>query len=187
MRKIIVERMAKIKRAVPMIENRVKIAVSFGSGVVTIKGNELNEYLVEKIIRAVDFGFDIEDALLLLRDNFVIEFIEVREHTRRKNLRDVRARIIGKGGKAKKTIESLTGSEIVINKNTVGVIVDSNHLDAVIQGIESLIQGAKHGNVFAYLEKQNASMRNSWNDDLGLKGKFKKMADETEDDEVAEL
>ena len=47
--------------------------------------------------------------------------------------------------------------------------MDSEHLEAVTQGIESLIQGAKHGNVFSYLEKQNISKRKFDSDDLGLK------------------
>jgi len=113
-----------------------------------------------------------------MNDDFVLEFIEVKEHTRRKNLVDVRARIIGTGGKARKTIENLTGSEIVIQGNTVGVVVDSAHLDAVVQGIESLIQGAKHGNVFAYLEKQNISRRKFDKDDLGLKQGFEDIAED---------
>ena len=161
--------MNKVKKAVPAIENKVKVKVGFGRGNVTIKGNELNEFLVEKVIQAVDFGFHVDDALLLTDDDFVLEFIEVKEHTRRKNLKEVRSRIIGTGGKARKTIQKLTGSVIVIHDNTVGVIVDSTHLDAVVQGIESLIQGAKHGNVFAYLEKQNVSRRKFDTDDLGLR------------------
>jgi len=177
MRKIIVENMRKIKEAVPVIENKVKVRIGFGRGDVTVSGSELNEFLIEKVIQAVDFGFNVDDALLLLNDDFVLEFIEVKEHTRRKNLKDVRARLIGTGGKARKTIENLTGSEIVIHNNTVGVIVDSDNLDAVVQGIESLIQGAKHGNVFAYLEKQNVSRRKFENDDLGLKEDFKKIAE----------
>ena len=177
-----VQNMNKVKRAVPTIENKVKIKIGFGKGQVNIKGNELNEYLVEKVIQAVDFGFNVDDALLLLNDDFVLEFIEVKEHTRRKNLKDVRARIIGTGGKARKTIENLTGSEIVIQGNTVGVIVDSVHLDAVVQGIESLIQGAKHGNVFAYLEKQNVSRRKFGKDDLGLKEGFEKMSEDIEEE-----
>jgi len=171
MRNVLVQNMNKIKRAVPAIESKVKVKVGFGKGGVSVKGSELNEYLVEQILRAVDFGFDVDDALLLVNDDFVLEFIVVREHTRRKNLKDVRARLIGTGGKARKTIENLTGSVIVISGNTVGVIVDSVHLTAVVQGIESLIQGAKHGNVFAYLEKQNVSRGKFDGDDLGLKGK----------------
>ena len=169
MRNIIVKNMRKVKKAVPAIENKVKVKIGFGKDLVSVKGLELNEYLVEKVIQAVDFGFDIENALLLINEDFVLEFIEVKEYTRRKNLRDVRARLIGTEGKARKTIENLTGSEIVIHGNTVGVIVDSEHLDAVVQAIESLIQGAKHGNVFAYLEKQNVSRRKFEVDDLGLK------------------
>ena len=180
MRNVPVVSMRKIKKAVPAIENKVKVKIGFGKGFISVKGSELNEFLVEKVIHAIDFGFYSDDALLLLSDDFVLEFIEVKEHTHRKNLKEVRARLIGTNGKARKTIENLTGSEIVIQGNTVGVIVDSDHLDSVIQGIESLIQGAKHGNVFAYLEKQNKLRRKfdthsghenlqAGEDDLGLK------------------
>ena len=173
MRNVIVENMRKIKKAVPAIENKIKVKIGFGRGSVSVKGSELNEYLVVKILRAVDFGFDVEDALLLKNEDFVLEFIGVKEHTRRKNLKDVRARLIGTGGKARKTIENLTGSVIVIHDNRVGLIADSAHLDAVTQAIKSLIQGAKHGNVFAYLEKQNASRRKFDEDDFGLKESVK--------------
>jgi len=169
MRNIPIENMNKVKKAVPAIENKVKVKIGFGKDSVSISGSELNEYVVEKIIRAVDFGFHVDDALLLTNEDFVLEFIEVKEHTRRKNLKEVRARIIGTGGKARKTIEKLTGSVIVIQGNDVGIIVDSDHSEAVAQGIESLIQGAKHGNVFAYLEKQNVSRRKFDEDDLGLR------------------
>jgi len=168
MRSIIVANMKKIKRAVPSIENRVKVKVGFGRDRVSVRGNELNEFLVEQIIRAIDFGFDIDDAMLLLNEDFVLEFIEVKEHTRRKNLRDVRSRIIGTDGRAKRTIEKLTGAAIVISGNDVGVIVDSEHLSATIQGIEGLIGGSKHGNVFGFLERQGAKVGRG-NADLGLK------------------
>ena len=97
MRNVLVQNMNKIKRVVPAIESKIKVKVGFGKDGVLIKGNELNEYLVEQIIRAVDFGFMVDDALLLINDDFVLEFVVVKEHTRRKNLRDVRARLIGTG------------------------------------------------------------------------------------------
>jgi ribosomal RNA assembly protein len=143
---------------------------------VKISGNEYNEYLVEEIVRAIDFGFHIDDTLLLKKENFVLEFVDIKSHTRRKNLNDVRARVIGTDGKAKKNIEQLTGAVIVIKENRIGVIVDDIHLDATIQALESLIQGSKHGNIFAYLEKQGKIIRNSLDDeDLGLKEKAKKI------------
>jgi len=186
MRTIPVESVRRIKKATPSIENKVKIKISFGKDRVYVEGKELDEYLVSQIIQAIDFGFDVEDALLLMNDGFAMEFIDVKNHTRRKNLKDVRARLIGTNGKAKKTMENLTGAVIVVNDNSVGVIVDSTHLDTTIQAIECLIQGSKHGNVFSYLEKHNSSRRIGKDDDLGLKGKYAKMsidsAEEIEED-----
>ena len=171
-----VQNMRKIKKAVPQIENAVKVKIGMGfrkkmidSGSVSIKGSELNEFLVEEIIRAIDFGFAVDDALLLLRDEFVLEFVNVKGNTRRKNLKDVRSRIIGTEGRAKRTIEKLTGAEIVISGNTVGVIVDADHLSATIQGIEGLISGSKHGNVFGFLERQGAKVGRIEGEDLGLR------------------
>ena len=171
MKTLIVENIRKVKKAVPKIEKKIKVRVSFGKPAekIFIKGKELDEFVAEKIIEAVDFGFDVEDALLLKDDDFVLEFIDIKKHTPRKNLKDIRARLIGTGGKAKNTIEELTGGVIVIHANQVGLIVDSEHLDSATQAIISLIQGAKHGNVFAYLEKQNISRRKFDKDDLGLK------------------
>jgi len=174
MRSLIVENMNKIKKAVPLIENKIKIKISFGKGNVNLEGSAFDEFLVEKIIRAVDFGFHVEDALLLRDENFIIEFLDVKEYTYRKNLKEVRARLIGTGGKARKTIENLTGAIIVVHNNKVGIIVDNFHLDSVTQAVQSLIHGARHGNVFAYLEKQNVSRRQFDDDDLGLKKKVKK-------------
>lgn len=175
MRKIEVLSMRRIKKAVPLIENRVKVRFSFGKSFIVVEGPEFEEYLTSEIVRAIDFGFNAEDSLLLLNPEFVLEFIDIKNHTRRKNLKDVRARLIGTNGKARKTLENLTGSVIVIKDNSIGVIVDSKHLDSVVQAIESLIQGSKHGNVFSYLEKQNSSRRGFYDEDLGLKKEFEKM------------
>ena len=86
MRKIIVQNMNRVKKAVPLIEDRMKIKVSFGKGEVSLKGPELEEFLVEKMIRAVDFGFNPDDVLLLKNEDFVLEFIDIKSHTHRKNI-----------------------------------------------------------------------------------------------------
>ena len=185
MRKIDVLNIRKIRKAVPRIEGKVKIKFSFGKSWIVINGTELNEFLVEKIILAVDFGFDVEDALLLINEDFTLEFIDIKEHTNRKNLKDIRARVIGTDGKARKTIEKLTGSVIVVNDNSVGVIVDSAHLEAVTQGLESLIHGAKHGNVLSYLEKQGSGRLKKFDpDDLGLKEGVESEVDLDDEDEL---
>ena len=163
----------KVKKAVPVIEKKIKIKISVKGDKANLKGEELNEFIVAKILRAVDFGFDVEDALLLKKEDYCLEFINIKEHTRRKRLGEVRGRVIGTEGKAKKTIEELTGGVVVIHDNEVGLIVDSEHLEAACQAICSLIQGSKHGNVFSYLERQNAELKKRDDGDLGLKEEVK--------------
>jgi ribosomal RNA assembly protein len=169
MKEFFVEKSTKVKKAARMIEDKIKIRISVVKNKVVLRGNELNEFLAGEVIHAIDFGFEAEDALLLKNEDFVLEFINIKEHTRRRNLEEVRSRVIGTDGKAKKTIEELTGGVMVINENSVGLIVHTDHLESAVQGIILLIQGAKHGNVFSYLEKQNRAMRRIDDEDLGLK------------------
>lgn len=166
---ISVLKIKKVKKAVPKIENKIKIHFTFNNNKVTFKGNELNEFLTEEVIRALEFGFDIEDALLLLEEGYNLKFINIKEHTRRRNLKDVRSRVIGRKGKAIRTIENLTESKMVVNENEIGLIVHEDSVEMTLQAIESLIQGSKHGNIYSYLEKQKSKKYKESFDDLGLK------------------
>ena len=170
MHQLILERPGRIRKFIARIKKKIDIKISVKDDRVDISGDELNGFLVVKILRAVDFGFDIEDALLLLNEDFHLEFINIKDFTRRRNLEDVRGRVIGARGKAKKTIEDLTGGHIVIHNNRVGIIVNTEHLESIVQAIQNLIHGAKHSNVFAYLEKQNVILRDFDEEDLGLRG-----------------
>ena len=169
MQQLQIKNIRKIKKAIPKLEKKLKIRISIQNSNITLKGEEVNIFLAKEILEAVDFGFDIDDALLLLKNDFCLEFINIKEHTHRHNLKEVRSRVIGRKGKAMKTIEVLTGSVMVVHDNKVGLIVDSEHLETAVQGVISLIQGSKHGNVFAYLERQNRGLRRVDEGDLGLR------------------
>lgn len=166
---IVIENVRKVKKAVPKIEGKLKIHINVVNGKAVIKGSEVNEFLVGEIVRAVDFGFHVDDALLLKSEEYILKFVEISEHTRRKNMGDVRARLIGREGKAKRNIENLTGSVLVVGQGRVGVLSHIDRVEMTIQAVVSLIQGSKHGNVFAYLEKQNANLKDLDSGDLGLK------------------
>jgi len=169
MRKILISSPEKIKKALPKIKAKLDIHTDLKRESITINGEEFQEATAEKIIQALDFGFELEDAMLLLKDDWDLEYVNIKEHTHRKNLEEIRSRVIGTEGKAKGTIETLTDSRIVIHNNQVGMIADADHMSYLIQGIISLIQGAKHGNVFAYIERQNANLRKLGAKDLGLR------------------
>jgi len=173
--KITVENPNRIKQSLKLIESKIKVKISHNNkSVFEIKGNELDEFICEEVLRAIDFGFNAEDTLMLKNEDFSLQFVNIKSYTKKSNLQLIRARLIGREGRAKATIEELTGAIIVIHKNKIGIIVDSNHLDAVVQALILIIQGSKHANVFAYLEKQNRLNRNIDEDDLGLRIKVKK-------------
>jgi len=173
--KITVENPNRIKQSLKLIESKIKVKISHNNkSVFEIKGNELDEFICEEVLRAIDFGFNAEDTLMLKNEDFSLQFVNIKSYTKKSNLQLIRARLIGREGRAKATIEELTGAIIVIHENKIGIIVDSNHLDAVVQALILIIQGSKHANVFAYLEKQNRLNRNIDEDDLGLRIKVKK-------------
>ncbi len=169
MRKLIITSPAKIKKAIPVIQKKVDVKIEQKRGSVILDGTEFNEFTAEKIIQAIDFGFDVEDTMGLVNEDVNIEYINIKEHTHRKNLAEIRSRIIGVDGKAKRTIETLTGAAVVIHNNVVGIISDADHMPHAIQGVISLIQGAKHSNVFSYIERQNSSLKRLNADELALR------------------
>lgn len=173
MHEFIVEHPAKIMKAIPLIESKIKIKISLEGNQIFLKGNELEKFVALNMVKAIDFGFDSEDALLLENPEYNLEFISMKDYTK-KNLKPVRARLIGTNGRVKETIQELTGSLIVIKESKVAIIVNSERLEDVTQAIISLIRGSKIANVFAFLEKQNANLKLK-DEDLGLKERFKKI------------
>lgn len=166
---LVVENSNKIKKVIKRVESKLEVKIDYAGDKFMIKGEDYKEFLCEEILKAVDFGFDIEDAFLLLDEDFSLQFLNIKDYTKKKNLESVRARVIGANGRAKGTIGELTGSVIVVNVNQIGIIVSADHLSSVTQSIISLIHGAKHANIFAYLEKQNKLLKKFDDEDLGLK------------------
>jgi ribosomal RNA assembly protein len=166
---LIVEHQDKIKKAIKILEEKLEVKISYSKNNFQISGEEYSEFLCGEIIKATDFGFNVEDALLLKREDFSLQFLNIKDYSKKENLENVRARIIGANGRAKGTIEELTGAIIVVNTNQIGIIVRADHLDSVVQAIILIIHGSKHANVFAYLEKQNVLLRKFNDEDLGLR------------------
>ena len=132
---------------------------------VFIKGRELNEYFAEKVIDAINMGFPIKIALLIKNEDFMLEVMNIKNFTSKKDFERIRARIIGKEGKAIKTISKLTKCFLEIKGNEVGIIGEPENIENGHQAVISLIQGSKHANVYKYLE----SHRPTPILDLGLK------------------
>lgn len=152
MERIILDKIVRVVKARKLLEKELEVRFHFSGKELEILGAPEKEYIAEKVVEAIDFGFPIEIALLIKEEELVLEALNIREYTRRKDFERIRGRIIGKEGKTKKTIGNLTDCFIEVKDNRVAIIGRPENVKGARQAIISLIQGTKHSNVYAYLE-----------------------------------
>jgi rRNA processing protein Krr1/Pno1 len=122
-----IENPNKVKKSIKRIESKIKVKITFSGKEATITGEEFDVLLANQIVKALDLTFDVEDALLLINSDFSLQVLNIKDFTKKKDLKTVRSRLIGRKGRGKGTIADLTGAVIVVKDNRVGIIVDSKH------------------------------------------------------------
>ena len=130
-------------------------------GDVTISGNDgLELYVTKEIIKAIARGFNPKIALLLLKQDYTLEIIDMKTIAgKSKNtLLRLKGRVIGKGGKSREEIERLTDCNISVYGKTVGIIGETQAVSLARRAIAMLLQGSMHKTVFRFLEKQKKEM-----------------------------
>lgn len=159
METIISTDISKIKREKAKLEQKLNVKIGIQGEKVTIDGDPIAEYEALSIVEAIAFGFPVEKALNLTSEEITFRKIHIREFTRRKNLLDVKSRLIGTHGKTKHTIEEISGCSIIIKDNNVGIIGTAENIEEATQGITNLIRGSKQSNVYRFLERLNSQKR----------------------------
>ena len=157
---ILIGKGGSIKKAIEQ-KTKIKLEINSNEGDVIITAEDsLQVYIASNIVKAISRGFNPEIALNLLDEDYHFELIELSEFeaTKNKKMR-LKGRIIGAGGKAKKQIEALTNTNIVVYGKTVGIIGKIDESLIAKQAIENLLRGAKHSNVYAWLEKQKKALK----------------------------
>ena len=157
-----------VKREQRTLEQQLQVKITIAGRKITIEGNPLDEYVALSVLDAVAFGFSLKEALTLKDEDISFRKIHIRDFTRRKNLKDVRSRLIGREGKTKRTIEEISNCIVVIGESEVGIIGSVESIDAATQGAINIIKGSKQANAYRYLERMNAEKKKML-DDLGLK------------------
>ncbi len=166
MKTILSEKLPRILKNKKRLEKDLNIKITNRGKEVRISGKPEEEYVAQKVIDAINFGFSISTAISIKQENLDFEIINIKDHTTRKDLNRVRARLIGKGGKTLKTLCNLTNCNFEIKDNKMGVIGSPEFLENAQEALASLIKGSKQSNVYAHLEKNQPKPII----DLGLKG-----------------
>ncbi|MEE9151727.1 MAG: KH domain-containing protein [Thermoplasmata archaeon] len=108
------------------------------------------------MIKAIGRGFSPEKVYPLLNDDVYLTLMDMRDFVgkNQKHIRRVRARIIGTKGKTRRLIEELTGVNVSIYGNTIGVIGEGLKMSIAVNAIEMLLEGSEHSAVYGFLEKK---------------------------------
>jgi len=138
----------------------VSLNIDSHEGDVEVKGEDaLQLYVTRDIIRAIGRGFNPEIALLLLKQDYVFEVIDISTFVKESHMLLVKGRLIGKEGKARKVIEELTQTSMSVYGKSVAIIGESENVGMCKRAVESLLQGAPHAVVYKWLEKRRKEMR----------------------------
>lgn len=163
---IYVSKLRDVRRLKVELEKKLGVNIGFVGNKVSVEGNSVAEYVTLQAFDAVNFGFSVRKALLLAQDNFVFRKVHIKEFTKR-NLKDVKARLIGKYGKTRKTIADISGCDVLVKEGEVGIIGYVDDVDNTEVAIVNLIKGSKTSNMYKYLERMNREEKKEF--DLGLK------------------
>lgn len=117
-------------------------------------------YLLKDIVKAVGRGFNPEIAMQLLKQDYVLELLPLSDYVKNPNqMLRLKGRVIGKGGKARETMEELTETNISVYGKTIAIVGFCDHVAVCKRAVESLLSGSPHSAVYKWLEKHRKATK----------------------------
>jgi len=135
------------------VERRGRVKLAVAEDVVTIQGEPGEEWVAEKVLDALCYGFDAKKAFRLFSEDHFLEVIDLCAALRGKAVERYKARIIGTRGKAKKTIEELSGASLAIAGDAVAILGRFDEIQAAREAVLRILEGAAHSSVYSFLQR----------------------------------
>ncbi|MHA1436610.1 MAG: KH domain-containing protein [Promethearchaeota archaeon] len=122
----------------------------------SINYNPLNVYTAQKIINAINRGFNPKKALKLLEEMYDLEIFNLVSILGKseKKLKRIKGRIIGRNGEMRKNIERYAECYLSVYGKTVAIIGDYENLQIARKAVNMLINGMPHHTVLKFLENK---------------------------------
>lgn len=137
-----------------------KLDVSTEGDVVITGTDPLLLYTALEIVRAIARGFNPKVALLLLKTDYALEMMDLKNIAgKNKNMMErLKGRVIGTAGKSREEMERLTDTHISVYGKTIGIIGEVTQVGLARQAVAMLLEGAMHSTVYRFLERKKKEM-----------------------------
>lgn len=140
-------------KVLKQVEKVGNVRITADKETVTVDGEAANEWMAQEVLDALSYGFQPKKALKLFSEEFFLEKVDLRAALRGKDLERYKARIIGTRGKAKRTLEELTGASLAVGDDSVAVLGRFDEIQSAKEGILKILEGATHSTVYSFLER----------------------------------
>jgi len=138
-----------VKRLEELSNTHVKV-----NKTISVEGEDpVSVMRVVEALKAFGRGFSFEDSLELLKEEYTLETVSVKNFGRSKNRRfSLKGRVIGFRGTAKNNIERYTNTKIAVYGNTISIVGKWDNVQRAKRAVEMLLSGKPHNTVYMFLE-----------------------------------
>ncbi|MBY9017442.1 MAG: RNA-processing protein [Candidatus Lokiarchaeota archaeon] len=116
--------------------------------------NPLNIFIAEKILNAINRGFNPIKAMKLFEETYDLEIFNLQNILGRseKKIKRMKGRIIGRNGEMRQAIERYANCHLSVLGKTISIIADYDSLQIARKSVSMLLNGIPHHTVMKFLE-----------------------------------
>ena len=158
---VIIGKAGSVKKEIEENTN-TKLDIDSKEGDIFVSGEDaLGLYTAREMIKAIGRGFNPDVAKLLLKQDYILEVVDLSEYVGKSKdaMLRLKGRVIGKEGKSRKIIEELTECNLSVFGKTISIIGRPEYTAYARQAVESLLRGSTHANVYKWLEGRRREIK----------------------------
>src|ERR671931_338601 len=123
---------------------------------------EMEPFKAVEVVTAISKGFSPRRAYRLIEgEEDTFQLIDLRDYAGKSSnsIERIKGRIIGEGGKSRRTIEELSGAYLSVYGHTVGMIGTSEEIKLAMNAVIMLSKGSLHKKVYNMLQEARSKAK----------------------------
>lgn len=144
------------RNTIEEIEKDAGVRLERKDNIIIVSGEGMEVYQAALVVKAIARGFAPVRAMKILLKEMQLEIIEIGGSENQ--VKRIKSRIIGTGGKARRRMEYLSDCMISVYGNTVSIIGPPEKIFNAKKAIEMIIRGSSHNTAYLFLERQSKSI-----------------------------